>query len=287
MSEALTKTPPPSISSAAGSRAKISATPATEPDSRALGLASGLSISGSFAHFDPAASSWKTSQLSLLEGLESYSEAWPRAGTMRSGIACRHKPSAPLTAGIGSSWSRGEYPTPSATPYGSSQNEGKVPHKRTTNGTPSLTTRAGKLWPTPRANAAMTTGLATDSNRARNTGRLEEAVGSMMWPTPTASDGRAKGTTGRAGRGQSGASLAGTARHWPTPTARDDDRRVRGRAAQGSGRREGTTLTDATCRTPGHQAQATCTHGGDCRWRLNPRFVEALMGFPAGWTDVD
>jgi len=247
MSEALTKTPPPSISSAAGSPVRISATPATEPDSRALGLASGLSISGSFAHFDPAASSWKTSQLCLLGGSESFSEAWPRAGTMLSGIAYPRQPSAPLTAVTGSSWSRGEYPTPSATPYGSSQNEGQVPHDRPTRGTPSLTTRAGKLWPTPRANAAMTTGLATDSNRARNTGRLEEAVGSMMWPTPLADD------------------CMGPSR----PNGSQSGRQLRSVSVYG------------------RPVQVTCTHGGDCRWRLNPRFVESLMGFPPGWTDVD
>lgn len=52
-----------------------------------------------------------------------------------------------------------------------------------------------------------------------------------------------------------------------------------------NGRHPGTTLTDLTCRT-GRQAPTTCAHGGECKNRLNPRFVEWLMGFPAGWTDV-
>lgn len=218
---------------AEASPARTSASPEPERGSTVIGLASGLSTCGSFAHFDPGSSSWKTYQLSLLEGSESYSEAWPRAGTTLSGIAFPQPPSAPLTAVTGSSWSRGESPTPSAIPYGSSQ--------------------------------------------------------ARTWATPIASDGRAKGTTGRVGRGQSGASLAGMARHWPTPTA-GDEKRSGSRAPPrrpGNSAHDGTSLTDATCRTPGRPHPTTCTHGGECRWRLNPRFVEWLMGFPPDWTDVD
>jgi hypothetical protein len=39
-------------------------------------------------------------------------------------------------------WQKGEYPTPSATRYGTSQNEGEVPHERPSAGTPSLETWA-------------------------------------------------------------------------------------------------------------------------------------------------
>jgi hypothetical protein len=39
-------------------------------------------------------------------------------------------------------WASGEYPTPSATRYGTSQNEGEVPHERPSAGTPSLETWA-------------------------------------------------------------------------------------------------------------------------------------------------
>ena len=42
-------------------------------------------------------------------------------------------------------WARGEYPTPSATRYGSSQNEGSVAHDRPSRGTPSLETWASSL----------------------------------------------------------------------------------------------------------------------------------------------
>ena len=39
----------------------------------------------SLARFDPATHSWKTAQCSLLGGLESFSETWPRWGLMRHG----------------------------------------------------------------------------------------------------------------------------------------------------------------------------------------------------------
>ena len=70
----------------------------------------GQKCSESFAHYDRASSSWKTSQATFLSDSGKFSERWPRAGSMRNGIACRHLPSAPLTAATGcSSW-----PTPRA-----------------------------------------------------------------------------------------------------------------------------------------------------------------------------
>ncbi len=46
-------------------------------------------------------------------------------------------------------WAKGGYPTPSATRYGSSQNEGEVPHDRPSRGTPSLETWAAGLEEEP------------------------------------------------------------------------------------------------------------------------------------------
>ena len=40
---------------------------------------------GSFTKFSPDSSSWKTHQFSLLEGLEEFSETWPKWGLMRNG----------------------------------------------------------------------------------------------------------------------------------------------------------------------------------------------------------
>ena len=40
---------------------------------------------GSFTKYSPDSSSWKTHQFSLLEGLEEFSETWPKWGLMRNG----------------------------------------------------------------------------------------------------------------------------------------------------------------------------------------------------------
>ena len=90
------------------------------------------------------------------------------------------------------------------------------------------------------------------------------------WPTPMASDGH-KPSAGK----RKAADLTGVSRMWMTPTARDH--------------KDGaTTLAN----TPvngllGRQVLTTPTAGSDTsesRRTLNPAFVEALMGWPTGWT---
>jgi hypothetical protein len=109
-----------STSSAAGSPARTSASPAEAKGSTGHARVFGASTPDSFATYDPATSSWRTSQLSLLEEWTGFSGTWPRAGMTRSGTASLLVPSAPLTGGTAS----GLLPTPSATPYGSNQGGG-------------------------------------------------------------------------------------------------------------------------------------------------------------------
>lgn len=47
---------------------------------------SGSTCEGSLAKYDLATSSWRTPQLSLLEGLDEFSGIWPRWGSMRNGV---------------------------------------------------------------------------------------------------------------------------------------------------------------------------------------------------------
>jgi hypothetical protein len=91
----------------------ISPSPARALASRASAPASGASTPDSFASFDPASCSWRTSQRSLVEDLETFSETWPRSGTMRGGTAYRLPPLAPLTVATGS----GLLPTPEASEH--------------------------------------------------------------------------------------------------------------------------------------------------------------------------
>ncbi|HYN64855.1 MAG TPA: hypothetical protein VES36_09665, partial [Candidatus Limnocylindrales bacterium] len=97
---------------------------------------------------------------------------------------------------------------------------------------------------------------------------LCDAIG--LWPTPMANDG-CKPSAGK----RKSADLTHVARMWMTPTARDH--------------KDGAT---SLANTPvngllGRQVLATPMVGGDiCNGRrtLNPAFVEALMGWPSGWT---
>ncbi len=93
-----------------------------EQESPVKNQGSGVNLLGSFARFDPATSSWKTPQLSLLGGLEPFSETWPRWGLMRDGVCSEQmKPPSRLiaersrsfTTAIGSgSWVSSRAPTP-------------------------------------------------------------------------------------------------------------------------------------------------------------------------------
>ena len=123
--------------------AKTSASPGAEPELTAPDPVFGPSSTESFAYFDRDMSSWRTSQVSLLEGLDEFSETWPRAGTTLSGTAYPLRPSAPRTSVTESSW----LPTPTAQSYGSNQSPSSGAAVRL-----SLESMARRnLWPTPKA----------------------------------------------------------------------------------------------------------------------------------------
>lgn len=98
----------PLTSSAADSLVRTSLSRVLERVSKVRDQVYGLITLDLFASYDPALSSWKTSQHCLVEGLETFSETWPRSGTMQSGIAYRLPTLAPLTLEIAS----GLLPTP-------------------------------------------------------------------------------------------------------------------------------------------------------------------------------
>jgi hypothetical protein len=102
-----------SISSVEDSHVRISAMPEPVLASRDPEVDYSTKQSESFAFWNRNTCCWKTYQLSLLEGLETYSGRWPRSGMMRSGTAYPLPVLVRLTAGTGySSW-----PTPTARDY--------------------------------------------------------------------------------------------------------------------------------------------------------------------------
>jgi len=103
----------------------------------------------------------------------------------------------------GSVFSGSHLPTPSATSYGTSQNEGQVEHKWPSKGTPSLETmaRRGELRvPTPTAGGG--TGYVSGDGRWRPT--LNEMAKRGSWPTPRASEAAHSGRRAANHGGQKG-----------------------------------------------------------------------------------
>jgi hypothetical protein len=90
-----------------------------------------------------------------------------------------------------------------------------------------------------------------------------------MWATPSAAD--SVGTTG----GGQGKSLRTDVKMWPTATARDYKGGRTPETLAKAGRNETNSLPDAV------NAQMGKTGS------LNPQWVEWLMGYPEGWTDLE
>jgi hypothetical protein len=136
----------PSMSSAAASRARTFQRLELELGLTASAADYGLTMLDSLASFDPLSSSWKTSQLSLVEDLTVFSETWPRSGMMRSGIAYPLPTLAHLTAATES----GSWPTPrSCSAMAATITPQSVWAE---NRFPNLETVVGRrLWPTPNA----------------------------------------------------------------------------------------------------------------------------------------
>jgi hypothetical protein len=145
------------------------------------------------------------------------------------------------------------------------------------------------LWPTPRSSKIMNMTMESALNRIKNTGyhsNLEEKVAleeQKMWPTPNASPATASQTveatqklTASRDRKQGVLIEAVVDRMWPTPNASDNrdrgnmsDPAIQRRIAMG----KQVGLTMAVKDKPG-------------KGTLNPDWVEWLMGYPQGWTDI-
>lgn len=230
--------------------ARTSASPDQVQASTAPGPASGHTWRGSLARFDPGTSTWRTAQPSLLEDLGESSVIWPRSG-MTAGGQCWELPTlAPRTSGIGSGlW----LPTPCTVDSGSYFNRSASAGAKLR---PTLGAMAKfSLWPTPTVKGNYNkAGLSAKSGDG-----LATAV--KQWPTPMASDWRS-GLTTEATAAKNSRPLREVVR-WRTPNTVD---------AKGGTRKPGT----------GSQVQLCHQTGGG----LNPDWVEALMGWPPGWSDL-
>lgn len=248
------------ISSLRESRVSRSAQPASDSASTTSG-GSGPTSLESFATWDRDSSSWRTCQGSLFTDSVTFSGPWPRSGSMRSGM-CFPRPESELhTSGAGSSYSRGEYPAPVV-----SRRDNKGGRAGPSGPARSSLETWAKTWPTPQAYSfgdSHQPGTTPLDRAARP--ELAKCKADRGWPTPTSAAAR------QSGKGQRGEeTLNSLAKTWATPTTEPN-------------RHVGGFHGDASL-----QAQAvTGPHGSKINRVLNPRFVEMLMGWPAGWTDCE
>ena len=170
-----------SISSAVDSPAKTSALQGREQGWQERGPVFGTILLGSFAQFGHDGWSLKTSQLSLLEGSEPFSETWPKSGLMRNGIAYRLVQLVHRTDGNES----GLWATPSAT----DGQRGVTITDAMTGISLTQMVNTPHRWPTPNASDVRPRATAYSTARRLRIGKqisLEAAV--KFLPTPTVQD---------------------------------------------------------------------------------------------------
>ena len=148
-----------------------------------------------------------------------------------------------------------------------------------------LRTRGEKMFPTPAARDWKDTGENTDYEALAKKSKLAGAVKSKMYPTPRSSEimsmtmesalNRIE-STGYHSNLEENVALKEQNKMWPTPNASDNrdrgnlsDPAIQRRIAMG----KQVGLTMAVKDQPG-------------KGTLNPNWVEWLMGYPQGWTDI-
>ena len=254
------------IQSVLASRASQSQSQANELESRkGHDQDSSLKPAELFAKYDQGIFLSKTCQDSFLtSSCPSYLENFPKWGSMRSGECFRQEMwVAPILEKESSSWGA---PTVDA-----------ISNRKTKyaqGGTP-IAMQASS-WPTPRK---VDTEDGNENNVEYSNGHFSEIRKSTQV--------------------RYGAKLCNAAASWPTPSATEVRQGVQDRSRGKKGSQESLTtivLKEFECNNPtGPMAPAKQSNGSDSsksaqtspqplKKRLNPKFVEHLMGMPLGWS---
>lgn len=311
----------PSISSAEGIPVSPSVKQESAPEPLTRGIF-GPSLPDCFAYFDPAMSCWKTSQGTFLSGLETYSETWPDSGTMRSGCvyelqtserpisesgcllwatATSHERShdpRQVDHGIQLANQVDNWPTVRSHEVGEYQNQ--------TDGTTQPTlTGAAQNWGTPNAHDGRRPGSDATSQEQIQAMRDKTGAGvknlneeASHWQTPATDSFRSRGGDRKDEMG-----LDQQARFFPTPAALDYRSPNKRSYQERSGTTKGEQLQNfvehslpdpqtqdgapSSARDPTSPQHSASKKPRLLTRRLNPRFVELLIGLPPGWTEVD
>lgn len=251
---------------------------------RIQGLVSSTNSSESYAWYDQDSSSWKTSQRSLITGWTSFSESFTRQGTMQNGHVFQRQWLEPVTSETGG----GQLPTPRAQEpgrtnigYGDSLKEGVCKQI----GIP--TSKYPNLLPTP---------LASDPERKAKFKQGGTPLMGALLPTPNTMDhlpqrspealkrqmeGPRKGRTKLANLREAVNPETQRLFNSMLPTPRSSEWKGCGQVGSKSSldwEKKGylSGVMNETCSPQTGEA----TH-------LNPSFVEEMMGYPIGWTDLE
>jgi len=164
-----------------------------------------------FAYYDPATSCWRTSQGTLFEDSDRYSETWPRSGMTRAGCAYELPTPALPTAGNVSSSLLG---TPRVS-------MALGPGRWEQNGTRGrIESQVDQLLKTPTAQLAVNGGSRhPDKRRAGGHGPTLADEVEFLFPTPRATDGTKGGPNQRGSSGD--LMLPSAVQLLPTPIAGD------------------------------------------------------------------
>ena len=129
------------------------------------------------------------------------------------------------------------------------------------------------LWPAPQASdwkGANKSGSGSNSSRSLAT--------AAEWQTPATFQGKYRRQVNQTERDE--LLLPGQAEHWATPMAADDGKKVTPNSLQ-----DGLIGQSYRFGRPDHKMPKGGDKSSQQTRRLNPRFVEMLMGWPLGWTD--
>lgn len=225
----------------------------------------------------PNSSSWRMSPTIFVWASVRSTTSWEQwASLLRQDCSRRLKSARDMSASASSSWPTARVADGQGSSY--QRDRGQKGMER-----PTLL-GAALLWPTPKAMSG-----GGNSQRAnRNAGGPDLQEVAQSWPTPRACDGD-KPSAGN----QREHSLTRQAAAWPTPAARDF-RSPNSRESQDR-RNDGTYRGQQLPNFVEHHFSsppAPVTDDGalsspttrTSRRRLNPLFVEWLMGWPIGWT---
>ena len=231
---------------------------------------------------------WITGNMDLFGTSTPYSETWPKQGTMQDGVCWEQM----IVERITEEKDSGYMPTPNTLDYLDPRSEEAMEKQYQTQrkgrSAPSNLREwvDPKMWPTPVSSASQSASMQAslvEAERLHPKGRthLAASVASAVWPTPTCQDSNKASKRWRDNHQNNlTAAVFNPERIFPTPTTRD---------YKGGYDTKSLTRKDGKSRAFDALPNAVLDGKGveTVKGKLNPDWVEWLMGWPIGWTSLE